>query len=637
MQDAKKTDSGGDIALRILGKQIELLYGNQTFAIVITMSIAIASFFYFSTYISWDVLQDSVLLFIVATILRTSLNFLYFSARKKNSINLKRAEILYLAGIISTGIFWCVTTISLFPFLDLKGQVLLLIVIIGFATGAQTTMGYLKLPVVSFMSLLIVPLVFVMYGSDMPGGRDIALAIVLYFLFLLRSSLMFYKNTYNMLHFQEIAIDHAKELLLQKEESNSANLAKTEFLSRMSHELRTPLNAILGFTELQLRDKKFPLSDKQSLRTRKIGDAGKHLLSIVNDVLDFSRIETGSMEINLEVTNLYKAILMSIRLLEDKASQRNVEISVEKSRLDVSVLADINRLKQIIVNLVDNAIKFNKLGGKVLIRIDVGENNRVRLYVIDTGFGLQGGDVEDLFVPFSRLGADELGIDGTGIGLSLCKELIELMGGDIGIDKHSSEGCSFWIELPYVSTNSEMEDNSLSEKSSLSSVSTVNVLLVEDNLVNSEVAAEMLAAIGIQVDVAHHGQQALELFKENQYSLILMDCEMPVMDGFSTTKQLRIIESSLQKENLKKGDVENEAQQMRIPIIALTAHAVSGAREKCIASGMDDFLSKPFSMAALHAILYKWLDVDMSNIQQQKVLADDALESNSIENNNDDS
>ena len=244
------------------------------------------------------------------------------------------------------------------------------------------------------------------------------------------------------------------------------------------------------------------------------------------------------------------------------------------------------------------------------------------LYISDTGFGLLGGDIGELFLPFSRLGADMLGIDGTGIGLSLSKELVELMEGSIGVDDCSNEGCRFWVELPHVANINNLADNHPSGEQFLNLGKAMNVLLVEDNLVNSEVAADMLAVIDIHTDVANNGQQALDLFKTNRYSLILMDCEMPVMDGFVTTKEIRIIEKERQQQH-------HYQQQARIPIIALTAHAISGAKDKCIASGMDDFLSKPFGMDALHSILYKWLEIDKLNINEERIVSNDDINNNS--------
>lgn len=605
MSVVPRSEMGNALALRVLRKQVDLLYDNQPFAILITCAVTTVLFVYLSNMVNWDVLELWVFLFVCSIALRFGLGWLYFSARKNRTIKLKRAEIFYLTGVVFSGVFWAAMTLSLFPILNFNGQVLLLVVVTGLATGAHATMGYLRAPALSFMLLLFLPIIFIIKNSGFPGGNDIVVAVFLYLIFILRSVFMFYNNNLNMLILQESSIDRENELLLQREKANSANVAKSIFLSRMSHELRTPLNAILGFSELQLRDKKSPLTIKQSLRTQKIADAGKHLLSIVNEVLDFSRIETGSIEINLEVTDLAGIIQNSIKLVEGKAASRNVVLSAEATSSKVCVMADNNRLKQILLNLLDNAIKYNKPGGLVLVKVNVLENRRARLSVVDTGYGLQNEDLGDLFIPFSRIGAKENGIDGTGIGLSLCKELVELMGGNIGIDNNADEGCCFWIELPYVEQENNVERKTLPQPLEARVAGKVKVLLVEDNLVNSEVAGDMLSAIGVGVDTAHNGQEALEMCDKNQYALIFMDCEMPVLDGFSTTKILR--------------EKERERDHLPVPIIALTAHAISGAKEKCLASGMNDFISKPFNMLDLRTILDQWLELDIVDMLEQKV------------------
>ena len=545
MKVAESFDAEGNIDLKILKKQLDLLYDNQLFAIFLTIAIVLLLFTYLSMIVDWEVLKGWVLLFVITMLLRSGVSWWYSYAKKNKQLNLVHAEILFLIGVISTGVFWMLVTLFLFPILDLKGQILLLMILLGFAAGAHTTMGYLKAPVCSYILLLLLPIIATISYSNFPGANDIAIYIFLYLLFILRASLIFHNNTYNMLHLQERSVDRENELLLQREKANSANIAKSIFLSRMSHELRTPLNAILGFSELQLRDKKFPLTIKQSLRTQKIADAGKHLLSIVNDVLDFSRIETGSIDMNLEVTDLDEVIQNSIRLVEGKALLRNVVVSTEETQSKVYVMADNNRLKQIILNLLDNAIKYNKQGGRVSVKVDVLDNRRVRLSVIDTGYGLHNDDLEDLFIPFSRLAAEENGVDGTGIGLSLCKELVELMGGNIGVDNNQEVGCCFWVELPYVEHEKNIEGNINSQSSDIKVAGIAKVLLVEDNLVNSEVAVDMLSALGVRVDVANNGQEALDLCDANLYSIIFMDCEMPVLDGFSTTKLLREKEREL--------------------------------------------------------------------------------------------
>lgn len=594
MKVVSKENLSDEIVLRVLKKQIDLLYHNQVYAILMTVFAFVLMLTLLMPIANWDQHQYIIIILMSSMLMRMVSSWLYYRDKKQNTVDLKRSQLFYLIGIVSTAIFWSILSIELFPVLDFRGQLLLFLVVTGFATGAYTTMGYMKEPVFFFVTITFISLSIAIYRSDIPGAQDVVIGTILYMLVIIRSAFVFYNNTYSMLSFQELSIDRENELLLQREKANTANYTKSEFMSRMSHELRTPLNAILGLSELQIRDKQHPLTKKQSSRAQKIGEAGKHLLAVVNDVLDLSRIETGSMEIKLEATDLCDVIEHSIELVETKASLRKIVVSSDIDQYEFGVMADKNRLKQIVVNLLDNAIKYNKLGGNVSINANYVENNHVRLNIVDTGQGLLREELYELFVPFSRLGAEGKGIDGTGIGLSLCKELVELMDGSIGVDSRPGEGSCFWIELPYVAIENTSKAFSSMEMLHFKKLSAEKVLLVEDNIVNSEVAVDILDTMGIRADVAADGEQAIELFKANQYSLILMDCEMPVMDGFTTTKQIR--------------KIERELQHASIPIIALTAHAISGTREKCIASGMDGFLSKPFSMSDLYSTIAMWSD-----------------------------
>lgn len=607
-----ESEFDSDVSSRVYKRQIDLLYDNQPFAIFVTAIVVILLFAFFTYSVDWAEMAIWFYAFTVVLVYRSFFSWVYFTKRKNHSISIKQAEVIYCSGIILTALVWSTMAIWLFPVLDLKGQLLLFVVILGIATAAHTTMGYRQAPIYSFTILIAISLIIGINISNFPNALALTIATVVYLIFSLRSSTIFYNNTRNMLQLQEMSINREHKLLLQREKANSANMAKSVFLSRMSHELRTPLNAILGFSELQLHDKQEPLTAKQSKRAKNINEAGKHLLSIVNDVLDFSRIEAGSIEVNLRITDICAVINESIRLLEDKAALRNIVFSSQSSHADVFVMADKIRLKQIIVNLLDNAIKYNRQGGSVTTILDVIEGDTVRLSIIDTGYGINNESVNELFRPFSRLGAENLGIDGTGIGLSLCKQLAALMKGRIGVDSRPGEGSCFWIELPYVKHVTNKQTDQLQGQMNVHSGSEnkSKILLVEDNQVNCEVAVDMLEAMGVSVDVANNGQQAFALNEKNQYALILMDCEMPVMDGYEATKKIR--------------KYENELQRSPTPIIALTAHAIAGAKEKCIDCGMDDFLSKPFSMSNLHTILNKWLETDLANYTRQPV--DDAVD-----------
>ena len=590
-----KTEQGSseDVSAFVAQKQIELIYDNQPFALFATfLVVALVFGFLYSSEIIYS-LTVCLLLFTFVTLFRSYINWRYINARENNTVDVNRAKKLYLLGIVLSGTVWAIIILSLFPVVDLSGQILLLIVIMGIASAAHSTMGFLRVPVISFILLLTLPLMFAVYHSDFPNTAAILVAIAMYSIIMLRLSLLFYNATFNMLHLNEMSIQHEHKLMLQTAKAKSASEEKSKFLSRMSHELRTPLNAILGMNELLLRNNKEPLTEKQRDRSKKVAEAGKHLLSIVDDVLDLSRIEAGNVDVVMSLTDCQAVILDSIKLVEGKAEQRNITISSMLEHPDVFAMADSKRLKQIIVNLLDNAIKYNKQGGQVSIILNVENNDKLRISIIDTGYGIAEDAVNKLFQPFSRLGADGLGIDGTGIGLSLCKQFIELMHGRIGVDCRQGKGCCFWIELSYVEHTASVEEKDLEQQDIviLNIGKQRKILLVEDNLVNCEVALDMLEEIGFEADVVHDGKQAVEAAKENQYALILMDCEMPVMDGFAATKQIR--------------NNEVLSQTKPTPIIALTAHAIKGARDKCIASGMDDFLSKPFSLSSLQIIVNK--------------------------------
>lgn len=610
MLAVSKLEPDSSIALRVYRKQIDLLYTNQAFAVIVMTMVVVVMLTFLSYSISWAGLDIWGYMFSLVFAARLYFIRMYFIHKKNNSVDYKKWERIYSLGILLTGGIWSAMILWLFPVLDLKGQLLFMVAVLGITATAHTTMGYRRFSTYCFTILLLVPLIFAINNSLLPNIFAMSVAFSIYLLYIFRASTVFYNYTHDMLQLQEAAIDRENELLLQREKANLANMTKSQFLSRMSHELRTPLNVISGLTELQLLDKNMPLTSKQKSRAEKIGAAGKHLLLIVNDVLDLSRIETGEMDITLDTTGLYDVITDSINMVEELALARSITFSGNTFNKEVYVLADRTRLKQVIVNLLDNAVKYNKKGGLVTIAVESVENDHVRLSIIDTGYGINNDAVDDLFKPFSRLGAVELGIDGVGIGLSLCKQLIELMNGYIGAKCRKGEGCCFWVSLPASSKEDAMKNNKLMEVESIkyNIAGRKKILLVEDNLVNCEVAVDMLEAMGISVDISHNGLQALEAFDANKHELILMDCEMPIMDGFTATKKIRLR--------------EHELNQASVPIIALTAHAITGAREKCIASGMDDFLSKPFSMLELNKLLRKWMDVDYSE-HEPKVLTNE--------------
>jgi len=580
---------------RVAVKLVDLAYQNQLFGLLSSFIVVSLLLFYLSESIDDDILGGYLLLFYATFTFRGFLNWRHALKKRNNTDDVNQSKSLYLLGIGLTALAWSALIIFITPILNFEGQVLLVIAVLGVTGVAYTTMGFVKVAAPLHAILSIVPLTYVLSVSILPNSDGAVVAVIVYLIFVLRASSLFYNSMFNMLLANEIAQNREDELQMQTVEAQLANQQKSDFLSRMSHELRTPLNAILGMNELLMRDKKEPLSIKQSNRAEKVDAAGKHLLTIVNDVLDLSRIEAGQVIVNVEKVSCQNVIEASIKLVETKAAYKNVTIATDFPENIVHIMVDVNRIKQILVNLLDNAVKFNKTGGQVRVVLESDSGGLVRISIIDTGLGIPEDLFDDLFQPFSRLNADKLGIDGTGIGLSLSKQLIELMSGKIGVESSEGNGCCFWVDFPPCEQEVDEAPNmcNVSIKCNNNQTKEKMILLVEDNLVNCEVAIDMIDSMGFDTDVVNNGQQAVEAFSHGKHALILMDCEMPVLDGFAATAKIREIEIKL--------------DQPRIPIIALTAHAITGARDKCIASGMDDFLSKPFSMSALQLMLNRWL------------------------------
>jgi signal transduction histidine kinase/DNA-binding NarL/FixJ family response regulator len=601
MQPSSQKQTDAAIEGRVFNRQIDLLYEGLPYAVVSTVIVVVLTFGFLSYSTDMATLGPWFILFCLILPGRLVTGWMYAKRKARFQLNYQHAEHIYTAGIILTGLLWGAMGLLLLPELDLQGKILLFIVIMGIAAASNPSIGYRELPVYSFVMLLILPLTLGVNLSDFPNALAITIAMLFYVAFLLRTARKFYSSTENMLRLQEIAIDREQKLLMQREEAQLANFAKSEFLSRMSHELRTPLNAVLGMNELQMLDRNDPLSENQLRRAQKINEAGGHLLLLVNDVLDFARIESGDIDIKLESIDSQAVLRDSLRLIEGKVSQRGIKVFIDQTPACIWVRADKIRLKQVLVNLLDNAVKYNRQGGTVTVSMRPNERAMCRISVVDTGYGIAQESLHKLFTPFSRLGAEQLGIDGTGIGLSFSKQLVELMAGEIGVESRLGKGSCFWVELPCATEpdsaasieNVAVQADQSRTAADKSALAAGRLLLAEDNLVNQEVAIDMLEQGGYEVDVANNGEEALQYLNRRDYALVLMDCEMPILDGYAVTRLLR--------------EKETTEELVRTPVVALTAHAVEGARDKCIDSGMDDFLTKPFSYAGLEAMVEKWV------------------------------
>lgn len=390
----------------------------------------------------------------------------------------------------------------------------------------------------------------------------------------------------------------AKQIQKEKQKAEEANAAKSVFLSRMSHEIRTPMNSVVGMTEILLRT---DLTEEQKEYLNNIKTSGNALVSIINDILDISKIEAGKMELVEDVYDIHNVLNDVGMIIQNRIGEKPVRLIFDiGDGLPQAMLGDALRIRQVLINLLNNAVKFTDEGH---ISLTVKCNNKTEedislfFMVSDTGQGMKEEDLNKLFSNFTQVDIKKnIGKEGTGLGLAISSQLVDMMGGKLKVTSKYGEGSQFFFEI----NQKIMDENALisdeNEESFEFTAPDAHILIVDDNEINRKVALGLLAPINMKIDTAENGKMAIEMLIKNKYHMVFMDHMMPVMDGVEATKYIRKMEDTYYKE---------------VPIVALTANAMKEAEKIFEDAGINDLLSKPIDVRELYKFVLKWIPSEL--------------------------
>jgi len=576
---------------RIQLEEIRMLYGSMMFSMLATFMVSLIMYLVLLGHANSDEYLSVWFGVMVASILLRSWDTFRFTGSTPEEQRRRSWGARFLAGSTFAGFWWGMLSWLGYS-AENEYQTLIVVCIVGVAGGSLSTLSYRWHTIVFFLmpALLLLELRLVFETNDF--FQVVSYLLAVFILFTLSTSRRAYKNSNQNIRLRIEAAFRQDALTAAKNEAEQANEAKSIFLSNMSHELRTPLNAIIGYTQLLQHDDSLKKGQQDNIK--EINVAGGLLLELVNQVLDLASIEEGSLKLSMEPVALRSLVQECASLVQPLADKNHIRLDCATG-YGGHVIADHTRLKQVMLNLLSNAIKYNHAFGSVEVRCLPAGNNRVRIEVRDSGRGIPPDKLCSLFEPFNRLEVNTKKIEGTGIGLAISKKLTEMMKGTIDVESEIGRGSTFRVELaacvdnkargsiaaePARPCNREIDHGKQKQAQ--------KILVVEDNPTNLKLISSQLSSLGYSTDLACNGNEALEMARSRNYALVLTDCNMPVMDGYELTAELR-----------RNDDLT--------PVIALTADAFPEREQECLAAGMNGRMIKPVSLQQLDSMLEKWL------------------------------